>query len=299
MPTHSPVDDVIESIAATERHLIHEYAADWDATLETVHPNARYALAQPGFSKVINGHAGIDTHYRSMESVTIPHASRLVAHIATDWYMFFENFPTRIDVASGEWRIVHTATLAPIAAPHIIGEMLWEREPQTQPDAPDAGVASLRVHEQLLEAMREGDAAALTSLIDPEALWAERDYVSEAKEQPVLDLHGAAAAVDHLRRWQAAWRPERVSVLNRIATAWYVFAEELWIVVGPGGERRQLRKANIYPLTPAGKVRGAIGWGTDMTPASGPGATASYGKGFWERPPGDFTPDPLLRSRTR
>ena len=70
--------------------LRHEYSGDWDATLETVHPDARYAVAQPGYSKSITGHAGVTDHYRSVEGVVIPHASRLVAQIATDWYMFFD-----------------------------------------------------------------------------------------------------------------------------------------------------------------------------------------------------------------
>jgi hypothetical protein len=301
MSESSTVEAVIQSIAATERHIRHEYSGDWDATLETVHPEARYALAQPGFSKVIGGHAGVATHYRGMEEYAIPHASRLVAQIATDWYMFFENFPTRIHTASGEWRIAHTATLAPVTGRHIKGEMLWEREPDAGPAEPDAAVRSLRTHERLLDALREGDAGTLLELIDPEALWAERDYLSPLPDQPILDLNGAAAAVDYCRRWQAANAPERVSILNRIATDWYVFAEELWIVAPetPGGPRRQFRKALIYPITPEGKIKAAMGWGTDPIPAEGAAADASFGAAFWERPPGEHTPDPLLRGRAR
>jgi hypothetical protein len=301
MSERSTVDAVIETIAATERHMLHEYSGDWDATLETVHPDARYALAQPGFSKVVSGHAGVAAHYHSMEGVVIPHASRLVAQIATDWYMFFENFPTRIDVASGEWRIAHTATLAPVAPPLIKGEMLWEREPDTGDADPQAPVRSLLLHERLIDAMREGDSAALSAMIDRDAIWAERDYLSDVPEQTILDLSGAAAAVDYCRHWHAAYAPERVSILNRIATAWYVFAEELWTVApaGAGGQRRQFRKATIYAITPAGMIKGAIGWGTDLSPADGAAADASFGAAFWERPAGDHAPDPLLRGRAR
>jgi hypothetical protein len=300
MSADPTADAVIETIAATERHMRNEYLADWDATLATVHPEARYALALPGFSKVVNGHPGVAAHYHAMESVAIPQASRIVAQVATDWYMFFENFPTRIDVASGEYRLRHTATLAPVAPPLLVGEMLWERAPESPPAEPDAAVRTLRLHERYLDALREGDGATLSALIDPDALWAERDYVSEAPAQPILDLHGQAAAVDHCRRWQAACAPERVSILNRLATSWYVFAEELWIVapaVG-GGPRRQFRKAVIYPVTPEGRIRGAIGWGTDLSPAEGLAAASSFGAGFWERQ-AEPTPDPLLRGRAR
>jgi len=298
MSAKSTVQAVIETIAATENHIRQEYSGDWDATLETVHPEARYALAQPGFSKAISGHAGVAAHYHSMEGVVVPHASRLVA---TDWYMFFENFPTRVHVASGEWRISHTATLAPTAPPLIMGEMLWEREPDAVDAAPDASVRSLMIHERFLDAVRDGDRGALSAMIDPDAIWAERDYLSDLPKQPVLDLRGAAAAVDYCRAWRAAFAPERVSILNRIATSWYVFAEELWIVAPAvaGGQRRQFRKATIYPITPAGAIKGAIGWGTDLSPAEEPAADASFGAAFWEGQVVDHKPDPLLRGRTR
>jgi hypothetical protein len=301
MSAKSTVGAVIETIAATENHMRHEYSGDWDATLETVHPEGRYAIAQPGFSKVISGHAGVAAHYHSMEGVVVPHASRLVAQIATDWYMFFENFPTRVHVDSGEWRISHTATLAPTAPPLIKGEMLWERDPDAGDAAPDASVQSLLIHERFLDALRDGDGGALSAIIDRDAIWAERDYLSDSPEQPMLDLRGAAAAVDYCLAWRAGYAPERVSILNRIATSWYVFAEELWIVAPSeaGGPRRQLRKATIYPVTPAGTLKGAIGWGSDLCLAVEAAVDASFGAAFWEGQVVDHTPDPLLRGRAR
>ena len=59
---------------------------------------------------------------------------------------------------------------------------------------------------------------------------------SDAEGGAILELRGSAAAVDHLAQWHARYRPERVSVLNRQATDWYVFAEELWTVRPDGGD---------------------------------------------------------------
>ena len=301
MSGKSMVDAVIGTIAAAESHMRHEYSGDWDATLATVHPEARYALAQPGFSAVISGRAGVETHYRGLDGWVIPHASRLVTQIATDWYMFMENLPTRVFVGSGEWRIAHTVTLIPAAAPLIKGEMLWEREPDAGPETPEASLRSLELHERFLDAVRDGDDEALAALIDPDAMWAERDYLSDLPDQPMLDLRGAASALDYCRAWRAAYAPERVSILNRIATSWYVFAEELWIVgpASPGGSRRQLRKAAIYPVTSAGRIKGSIGWGADLSAAAQAAANASFGAAFWEGAVVDHTPDPRLRGRSR
>jgi hypothetical protein len=301
MSAKSPAEAVVQAIIAAESHIRLEYSGDWDATLETVHEHACYALAQPGHSAVLSGHRAVSDHYRGLDGIVTPQASRIVAQVATDWYMFFENFPTRIDEASGEWRTVHTATLAPVVPPLIQGEMLWEREPGPLDPDPQASVRSVRIHERFLDAVRDGDAAALSSLIAPDAFWAERDYLSEAAEPGVLNLKDGAAAADYCRRWRAAFAPERVSILNRVATSWYVFAEELWVVApgGAGGQRRQFRKATIYPISAAGTIRGAIGWGTELSPAEGAAADESVGRAFWERLVPGHGPDPLLRGRAR
>jgi hypothetical protein len=294
MPTTS--DAILDSITIAERHMRHEYEGDWEATLDTVDADARYALAQPGFAKVINGHQGISDLYHGMKTVSVPQASRVVAQLATDWYYFFENFPTRLDVQSGEKRTVHTATLAPRKGGKLVGEFLWERN-VAGAEASDAGVDSLRTHERLLEALRAGDAAALSEVIAPDALWAERDYVSDAAAPEILELNGAAAAIDYCRRWHAAQPPQGVSILNRLARSWYVFAEELWTVAPAGGPPLQVRKAVIYPLAADGRIKGALGWGCDPAPAEGP--SANVGTAFWERVMDGDTADPKLRGRQR
>jgi hypothetical protein len=293
MKTDDCVEPVLQSIAAAEAHVRSEYVHDLAGTMTTVGARPHYAVtAEPGVIGVISGRQGVAALYEGAHNHAVPAASRFLTQIATDWYMFVENMPTRRWVADGSLRTVHTATLLVIDRDGLKGEFVWERP------APAAGAAaepallpvgslrSLGLHEEFLAAVCRGDGLALGSLVDPGCTWAERDYLSGADGGTILELHGAAAAVDHFGQWHRRYRPERVSILNRQATDWYVFAEELWIVRPDRGGRRQYRKAVIYPVSPAGRIQGAIGFGTDPAAAS-PSADLSLGQAFWP----DFATD--------
>jgi hypothetical protein len=187
-------------------------------------------------------------------------------------------------MADGSPRVAHTATLFVEGSDGLIGEFVWERpsfdRPTDTAPLPMASLRSVTLHEALLAAVSAGDAGAIEALLEPACTWAERDYLSQAEGGAILELRGPAAAAAHLVQWHEHYRPERVSVLNRQATDWYVFAEELWIVRPVGGERRQIRKAVIYPVSAAGKLRGVIGFGRDP---EAPSALADLclGQAFW------------------
>jgi len=199
-----------------------------------------------------------------------------------------ENMPTRTWVADGSLRTAHTATLLVTGSDGVKGEFIWERPPsQGTAEAgtaspPMGSLRSVSLHEQLLGAVCNDDTAALRSLLDGECTWAERNYLSDAEGGAILELHGEAAAIDYLAAWHQRYRPERVSVLNRQATDWYVFAEELWIVRPDDDGRRQFRKAVIYPVDDAGRIRGAIGFGTDLEVTSSM-VDHCVGQAFWPK----------------
>ena len=74
-----------------------------------------------------------------------------------------------------------------------------------------------------------------------------------------------------LTSWFEAFSVEGISVLTRLATEWYVFAEELITLrpkSGPkAGRLLECRKAAVYPIAPGGRLQGQLGWGTDLTDA--------------------------------
>jgi hypothetical protein len=154
---------------------------------------------------------------------------------------------------------------------------------------------AVSLHEAFLAATFELDNNALGSLVDPNCTWAERDYLSDIKGGAILELHGANATTDYLGQWHRRYNPERVSVLNRMATDWFVFAEELWIVRPDRGCRRQFRKAVIYPINAAGRMCGAIGFGTDLEPTA-PLTDICVGQAFW--PEDDANRYKPMQSRT-
>lgn len=284
MKADDRVDAVLRSIGTAEAHVRSEYVRDLAGTMATVGAVPHYALtAQPGVVSVISGREGVAGFYDAAHQVAVPQASRFLTQIASDWYMFVENMPTRTWIADGSLRTVHTVTLLINDSDGIKCEFVWERppaEPATAGPLPIDRFRSVSLHEEFLVATCSGDRAAITAVLDPDCRWAERDYLSSADGGAILDLQGARAAADHLALWHERYQPERVSVLNRQATDWYVFAEELWTVRPDGGERRQIRKAMIYGVSADGKLRAAIGYGTDPATPS-PLADGSFGQAFW------------------
>jgi hypothetical protein len=183
----------------------------------------------------------------------------------------------------------------------ISGEFVWERpayETTTSSAAaslPMGSLQSICLHEEFLAAVCNGQPDEIGSLLDPNCTWAERDYLSQADGGAILDLRGNTAISNHLAKWRDRYDPVQVSVLNRQATDWYNFAEELWIVRTDKGEQRQFRKALIYAISPTGKIQSAIGYGTDLQAASAL-AGLCLGQAFWPAPQTSGNGSPQFRT---
>jgi hypothetical protein len=284
----SCVDALLRSIDTAENHVRSEYVRDLAGTMATVGEVPHYALtAEPGVVGVISGRDGVAAFYEMSHKVAVPQASRFLTQIAADWYMFVENMPTRRSMTDGSLRTVLTATLFITDTDGIKGEFIWERPPldAAAEAAHDTvlrpvSLASVTLHEALLAAICDGDTVAIGSLCASNCSWAERDYLSAARGGALLQLRGAAATSNHFAQWHDRYRPERVSVLNRQVTDWYIFAEELWIVRTLGGGRGQLRKAVIYAVNTDGRIEAALGYGTDVE-APSILADLCVGQAFW------------------
>jgi hypothetical protein len=297
VPSRLSVEAILQSIAKAERHIRSEYGTRMIGVMDTVGANPHFAMmAEPGLVKVLSGRPDIDAMYMATVEYAVPQASRLLSQTVTDWYVFVENVPTRLWIADGEMRTVQTATMfVTDDANGLSGEYAWQKYYDTGPGLsgkgdplPDRALANLQLHCDLIDAICRGDSAALSGLLDPGCIWAQRNYLSDAIGGEILDLRSAGAAADHIAAWHDTFEPEGVTILNRKVTDWFVFAEELWLV-RPGGERRQYRTATIYPVNAAGRFEGALGFGQDPE-APSPSAVAGLGRAFWPEPWVDMDP---------
>ena len=293
MTVNQPVEPLLASMAKAERHMRSEYGTNMVGVMDTVgaHPHFVMPLG-PGNVTVLSGRDNIDTMYKASVNNAVPKASRVLSQLATDWYVFIENVPTRYWVEPARPMTVQTVTMfVTDDAGRITGEYAWQRDypPADAPVSggevplPERSLANLEKHEQLLEALCNGDANVVETLLVPECVWAQRDYLNEAEGGNVVDLRGRAAAHEYVARWHKAMQPQHVSIVNRRVTDWYVFSEELWFVRPGGGDTRQCRTATIYPLSRDGLFEGVLGFGKAMEEPA-PSARIKVGHAFWTEP---------------
>jgi hypothetical protein len=302
----SYVDAILDSMHAAEAHLPTEYQDDVDLTIATVTPRTpTYCfMPEPGRITVITDPVGVREFYISSRLDFRPMTSRIMTHIASDFYVFQENVPTRRILADGSYATINTAMVFPNAGDGIQGEFLWERYPGEEEapavpselgplvDVPTLKLRNAKIHERYLQRLRSGNSDAVAETLADDCLWAVRSYLPDAEERPIVKAEGKAQVLEVLGAWHEAFELERLSVLTRLATEWYVFADELYTVrpkSGPdAGELREYRKASIYPIGRGGFIQGELGYGSELTVPS-ERSEREVGAITWPRP--EFTED--------
>jgi len=284
------VEPMLRSIAKAERHIRSEYGTRMVGVMDTIGDHPHFAMMlEPGQVTVLSGRDDVDEMYKASVARAAPQASRLLTQLATDWYVFVENVPTRLWMEDAAMRTVHTVTMfVTDDANGITGEYAWQRhyglDGLGSEELPDRMLRNLEQHEALLGAMCRGDAAALKATLAPACIWAQRDYTSSKEGGEIVNLTSADAAAGHVAHWHKALGPVHVSIVNRHVTDWYVFAEELWVVEpADGSGRRQYRSAVIYAVDQAGRFEAVLGFGKAME-APAPASADKLGIAFW--PPG-------------
>ncbi|MEO6718461.1 MAG: hypothetical protein ABIM50_14600 [Novosphingobium sp.] len=289
MKSNQSVEAMLQSIAKTERHIRSEYGTRMVEVMDTIGAHPHFAMPQqPGVVTVISGRHDVDEMYKASIQLAAPQGSRLLSQLATDWYVFVDNVPTRLWIEGDKLVTVQTVTLFVTDDEHgLTGEYAWQRlyAPQTSiadgsVPLPERELHNLELHQSLLDALCKGDTAALVPLLDPGCIWAQRNYLSDAEGGALTKLRGADAVASHVAQWHAALNPEHVSILNRRVTDWYVFSEELWVVRPAGRERQQYRMATVYPVNENGLFEGALGFGREIEALS-PSADTRMGISFY------------------
>lgn len=306
MSVNAPLDAVVHSIVTAERHIETEFREDLPATLASVSGRPRYAMTpKPGQLDVVTTPEGVRDFYEGSRSTFQPMATRHRLQIATDWYVFYEGVPSRLRRDTGQEYTINTVVLFPATEDGIVGEFLWERydeaaQPAGQVDngpayeLPLGAVRSLRLHESYLAGLRAADIEGVRELLAEDCLWATRNYLDSTDNDPMVRAEGRIATLEHLTRWTGDHEIVDVSVINRYAADWYVFAEELYTVrtrSGPdAGVEQEYRLASVYPVTGDGLLQGLLGYGTDQRRVDTP-RVRLLGHPIWAR---ENHPDPWL-----
>jgi len=265
----------------TRRHIAAETSADVDAICATIAADVFFAVPvrtragqELREGTVLPAAAQVRSYYAGRSGSYVVRDSAQVKSVTTDWYVFNESaaslFGTGtvgdVDATGKEW-VVNSAVLFPAAPDGIRGEICATRLPMDDvirgsvPMAPP-GRASLdaeRAHGALLDrfasAARDGDwAAAAAELSEGHTLAVRVDALAAPPAVHSATGRDASQALLPALFGEA----DDLTLMVRIASEWYVFAEYL-VALRRGGARRL---ALIQPIED-GKVIGSFGYGRD------------------------------------
>jgi hypothetical protein len=198
--------------------------------------------------------------------------------IATDWYLFNETAATlrgtgtvgAVDATDKEW-IVNSAVIFPSALDGIRGEICITRYPMDDVVAETVRMPAPPSGRQTWMPLREMENGALLDRFILEV----RDGEWSKVNNDLSEVHALAVRLDDVKGSQQVFtatdrksagdafrklfaEAADLTLLNRIASEWYVFAE--YLVRLEGGGRRRL--AVMHPVDD-GKLTGTFGYGRD------------------------------------
>lgn len=284
--TEKFVEQQLSSLRNAGAHTASELTNEINAIMDTVSAEPRYTVltARSGLPelRVLTTTDEVRSYYtwqRSNSHKVL--VSRHIQQVVSDWYVFFDTVPTRDDVTTGPYN-TNTVVLFPIANDGIRGEILCERDylvhgPTSWRDGEveiDAGLPSLHVRnlrllDQFFEACAKREMDTIASLLAPHCVWSMRSY-RQQNGKPIDQASSKPEVLDILDARMSAFDVVGSTILNRIISDWYVFAEQYLTVrsVGlpgiPPGAVCQFREAAIYPITEDGHLMGAVGFGSDI-----------------------------------
>jgi hypothetical protein len=229
---------------------------------------------------VVEGTADVTTYYAERSEGYVVLGSNQLKQLVADWYVFNESAATlrqtgaigAVPAGNAEF-VVQSAVLFPTAADGIRGEIALTRYPfedvitgrvpaQTTPTGPLAylPVAELEhsaLLDRFLDGLRAGDVRALVS---PDHHLAVR--IDGSGSPARFEHHDGAGSAEALVTMFAGTRD--LTVLCRVTTEWYVFAEYLAVfdaaAAADGGRLRRL--VAVHPVRD-GKFEGTFGYGLD------------------------------------
>jgi hypothetical protein len=278
------VGDRGRALDVVRAHIAAEVDTRTDVIMSTVSTDPWFPLPDrlpTGLTlTVVEGTADVTAYYAERSEGYVVLASNQLKQLVADWYVFNESAATlrqtgpigAVPAGDAEF-VVQSAVLFPTAADGIRGEIALTRypfddviagrvSPPTAPTGPRAylpvaEVAHAALLDRLLEGLRAGDVNALVTLDHQLAV-----RVDGAGSGARFECHDGTDSAEALVALFAGARD--ITVLGRVTTEWYVFAEYLTVFDSStaAGNGRLRRLVAVHPVRD-GKFDGTFGYGVD------------------------------------
>jgi hypothetical protein len=268
------------------KHVRAEYVDVVDDILATLAPSGPYAYTiSPSVEegkelptqRIATTYDDIAATYRNMHRYSAVVEIRPVTEIHASWYTFISGVGRGRFKATGEESERPTIVLFPtMGSEGITGELFWGRSQQgALPGDPAEGAlagrfAVARVHDKLIDALREGDVDAIAELAHPEIQTAVRDQVSHTGT--LVELHTKDDLKAYLRDFYDRYDVRDVDVVNKHADEWFLFHELRWTVEARQGAEAgnvfRYHTAEFAEVSADGLLVAYIGHGTDQLKAN-------------------------------
>ena len=210
--------------------------------------------------------------YETLREAIEIHGWTALVEIRQGWYTLTHGVVTLKQVASGLMTQSETVALFPVGHDGILGELqigTVGRRPDGRTPSddgqqpPHARLAALSSHDAYIDALRAENVDDIVAAHSPMGAVAIRNYLTD--ESSLLNTTDIEAVRRYFAELFRRYRVRGIQLVNRVAEAWYVFAELHWIVQerAAGGHTLEFCTAEISPLDPEGKYWIRTGAGTD------------------------------------
>jgi hypothetical protein len=260
-----------QALHSVRRHIAAETSTDTDLICSTVSRNVFFAVPvrtregneiPPG--TVLTSYDEVHDYYAKRADSYVVVNSCQLRSIAGDWYVFNESAATLHPSAGPEF-VVNSAILFPTASDGIRGEICITRHPFEDvaagrvPEAPVDGsfpaaeMSNAALLDAWLVALRAGRGTEIEALLSPRHSLAIR-----------LDDRDGVAAIHTGTEREAATRilgeifagGRDIALVNRLVSAWYVFAEYAIPL-----ERGGLHRIALLQSVEQGRLGSSFGYG--------------------------------------
>jgi hypothetical protein len=262
----------------SDHHIAIEITEDIDNIIGTLAEEGPYAYTLMAETledgqirqRLVQSRDGIRESYVDLHDAVGLRKWTSTTQFLSTWYNFHAGWAQVESKTDGQRSDVESLVLFPtMGTTGITGELFWLRATTGGDRREGQSVGELRLellndHDAYLDAARAGDVDAMLATTATDAQVGIRDYLSDTPGS-MVELDGSAAAADYLRKFLAAYRIERIDVVQRHVEDWYVFAELRWVLTSAAdGSRSTFLTADYAEIGPDHKTIARIGHGTEQ-----------------------------------